>query len=83
MVTCRFKFLVLVLIFIFSINIVSVQSFADNTDLGIIKTQDYTFNAQNGTILYYTGNGGDIEIPSQINGIKVTCIKNSIFFLQL
>jgi hypothetical protein len=80
MLTRKVKFLVLILIFIFSINIISVQSFADKTSSNTITTPDYSFDTQNGTITGYLGSGGDVEIPNQINGIKVTGIGRKAFF---
>lgn len=80
MVTGNFKFVVLILLFVFGINMISVQSFADNTSSNIITTSDgYTFNTETGLITSYSGNGGNIKIPSRINGIKVIGIDGYAF----
>ncbi|KNY26019.1 leucine-rich repeat protein [Pseudobacteroides cellulosolvens] len=81
MLKTMFKFLVLMLILVISINIASVQSVAYITFSDIITTSDgYTFNTQTGMITGYSGNGGDIEIPSQINDIKVIGLDTGAFY---
>ncbi|KNY25663.1 leucine-rich repeat protein [Pseudobacteroides cellulosolvens] len=39
----------------------------------------YTFDAATGTILKYNGQGGDVVIPSTIDGVKVTAIGDMAF----
>lgn len=43
------------------------------------ETCDYTFDVSTGTIKGYTGAGGDIVIPSAINGVRVKVIAANAF----
>ncbi len=43
------------------------------------EAMDYEFDSFTGTITKYTGAGGNVIIPSQINGVTVTAIGDSAF----
>jgi hypothetical protein len=44
-----------------------------------VQAQDYAYTTNNGTITItkYIGPGGDVTIPSRINGLPVTSIAQS------
>ena len=46
------------------------------------QAQDFTYTTNNGaiTITKYTDPGGDVTIPSTINGLPVTSIGDSAFY---
>jgi len=48
-------------------------------DQGDGTPTDFIFNANTGTITGYTGSGGSVNIPSTINGKKVTAIGTNAF----
>lgn len=54
-----------------SVNIVKVEP----------STEEFIFDAQKGEITKYTGEGGEVKIPSEINGVKVKSIGESAFRL--
>ena len=41
---------------------------------------DFVFDAETGTITGYRGGGGNVEIPSAINGIPVVAIGSGVFY---
>jgi hypothetical protein len=47
-----------------------------------VGAQDFTYTTNNGTITLtgYTGPGGDVVIPSMIDGLPVTSISDQVFF---
>jgi hypothetical protein len=49
-----------------------------------IQAQDYTYTTNNGTITVtgYTGPGGAVTIPSEINGLPVTSIGHGPFLFS-
>ena len=48
----------------------------------IAQALDYTYTTNNGaiTITGYTGPGGDVSIPSEINGLSVISIETDVFY---
>jgi len=50
-------------------------------EISNVQALDYTYTTNNGaiTITGYTGSGGDVSIPSEINGLPVISIENGAF----
>lgn len=57
--------------------------YPDDTDIGmedVVPSTDFAFDAYSGTIIEYTGSGGDVVIPAKIDGVAVKCIGSSLFY---
>lgn len=52
---------------------------ADITITAEFESREYTFDENTGTILKYHGKGGNVIIPSEINGVPVQVIGDSAF----
>ncbi len=58
------------------------QIYAANNGITFQPLDDFTFNAQTGTITNYTGNASVVVIPERINGVLVTAIGDDAFAYQ-
>ena len=53
-----------------------------NFSTAVVQAEDFTYTTNNGTITItgYTGSGGAVTIPSEINGLPVTSIGDYAFY---
>ena len=59
---------------------ISVPDTWDSDIHGEVQLADFSFDASTGTVTEYTGAGGDVVIPAQINGAAVKHLGSGLFY---